>query len=57
MLRVLSLPDEKRAAAIGTFYADLRLRPLAELMMDLEASSGVRAVLMAELREMQRGED
>ena len=57
VLRVLSLPDEKRAAAIGTFYADPRLRPLAELTMDLEESPGVRAVLMAELRDMERGED
>jgi hypothetical protein len=56
MLRVLSLNDEKRAAAIGTFYADPRLRSLAELMMDLEESAGVRAVLMAELREMEHGE-
>jgi len=54
VLRVLTLSNVKRAAAIGTFYADPRLRPLSELMMDLEASPGVRAVLMAELREMER---
>jgi hypothetical protein len=54
VLRVLSLPDDKRATAIGTFYADPRLRPLAELMMDLEASPGVRVVLTTELREMER---
>ena len=57
MLRVLSLPDDKRAAAIATFYADPRLRPLAELMMDLEASPGVRAVLVTELREIEHDED
>ena len=57
VLRVLSLPDEKRAAAIGTLYADLRLRPLAELMIDLEASPGVRAVLVTELREIEHRED
>ena len=56
VLRVLSLPDDKRAAAIATFYADPRLRPLAELMMDLEASPGVRAVLVTELREIEHDE-
>jgi hypothetical protein len=57
VLRVLSPPAQSRAQAIGTFYADPVLRPLAELMIDLEESPVVRAVLVAELGELQLGDD
>jgi hypothetical protein len=56
VLGILSLPEEERAARISDFYADARLRPLAELLMDLEANDAVRDMLTVELRGMEPGD-
>jgi hypothetical protein len=54
LLRVLTLPDEERADLIGTLYARPRFRTMAELLIDLEEDLPGRAIVMAELKIMNR---
>jgi hypothetical protein len=49
--RVLSLPDEERAVEIGALYANLDLRILADVLIDLETKPTAREVILALLRE------
>jgi hypothetical protein len=52
LVRILDLPDDERAADLGTLFHDGRLWPLAELLIDLEDEPALRKLTTAELREM-----
>jgi hypothetical protein len=54
LLRVLNLPDDERADLIGTLYARPRFRTMAELLIDLEENLPSRAIVIKELRIMNR---
>ena len=50
LLHVLLLPDHDRAGRISEFFQDPRTREFAELLIDSEEDSRVRAVLIPMLR-------
>ena len=53
----LSLPDHERASRIGDFFSDPRTQTFAKLLIDLEESPQLRAVVLGDLRERElRGE-
>jgi hypothetical protein len=54
LLRILDMPDEDRAAAIGQMFRDGTLLSVAELLMDLEENPSLRKVVAAELRDQLR---
>jgi hypothetical protein len=54
LLRMLELPQEERAAAIGEFHRSGIAPNLAELLIDLEEVAGVRAMVRAELLSRKR---
>lgn len=54
LLRILDLTDVDRAAQIGRSYANVRLQTMAELLMDIEDDPAARAIVMTELRIMNR---
>jgi hypothetical protein len=56
LVRILELPDDERAADLGTLFHDGRLWPLAELLIDLEDEPALRKLTAAELREMAQGD-
>lgn len=53
LLRVLSLGDDDRAIRIGTFYTLPELRPMAEMLIDLENAPAARALVVGELKRMR----
>ena len=56
LLRVLTMPDDDRARAIGEIYPDGRMPGLAELLMDLEADPAMRLTVERELRGLPEPE-
>jgi hypothetical protein len=54
LLHVLMLPDFDRAARIGDFYGNPKTRTFTKLLIDAEADSYLRAVLVGMLREADR---
>jgi hypothetical protein len=54
LLRVLTMSREKRARRIGALYQVPMLQTCAELLMDIEDDPSARAVVLAELRIMER---
>jgi hypothetical protein len=54
LLRILDLTEVDRAAQIGRSYANVRLQTMAELLMDIEDDPAARAIVMTELRIMNR---
>ena len=56
LLRVLTMSRGKRARRIGALYQVPMLRKSAELLMDIEDDPAARAVVLAELRIMEREE-
>jgi hypothetical protein len=52
-LHVLMLPDHERAGRIGQSFGDPRTQTLAQLLIDLEESPHVRAVVLGERRERE----
>jgi hypothetical protein len=51
LLHVVMLPDFERADRIGEFYGNPKTRTFAELLIDAEEDSLLRAVLVGMLRE------
>lgn len=54
LLRVLTMTRGKRARRIGALYQVPMLQKSAELLMDIEDDPAARAVVLAELRIMER---
>jgi hypothetical protein len=54
LLRVLTMSREKRARRIGALYQVPMLQKSAELLMDIEDDPAERALVLAELRIMER---
>jgi hypothetical protein len=54
LLRVLTMSRGKRARRIGALYQVPMLQRSAELLMDIEDDPAARAVVLAELRVMER---
>jgi hypothetical protein len=48
------LPDFERVARIGEFWSYPKVRPLAELLIDLEEDRTARALVIGMLREANR---
>jgi hypothetical protein len=54
LLRGLTMSGKKRARRIGALYQVPMLQEGAELLMDIEDDPAARAVVLAELRIMER---
>ena len=54
LLRVLTMSREKRARRIGAMYQMPMLQTCAELLIDIEDDPASRALVLAELRIMER---
>jgi hypothetical protein len=54
LLRVLTMSREKRARRIGAMYQMPMLQTCAELLIDIEDDPASRAIVLAELRIMER---
>ena len=54
LLRVLTMSRKKRALRIGALYQLPTLQTSAELLMDIEDDPAARAIVLAELRIMER---
>ena len=54
LVRVLTMSRGKRARRIGALYQVPMLQKSAELLMDIEDDPAARAVVLAELRIMER---
>ena len=54
LLRTLTASDVDRARRIKTLYEDPQRRRVAEVLMDLEEDAAARAIVVAELRLMER---
>lgn len=54
LLRVLTMSRGKRARRIGALYQVPMLQKSAELLMDIEDDPAERALVLAELRIMER---
>jgi hypothetical protein len=54
MLRVLELPSMERAEMVRTLYANVRMQPSAEFLMDVEDDPVARGIVVTELRIMTR---
>jgi hypothetical protein len=52
LLRILTLPDEERAQAIGEMFQEGITSNLSELLIDLEEEPALRASVVAELKRM-----
>ena len=53
LIRILELPDEERARAIGVIHAEDLMPNMAELLIDLEANPVARRLLLVELRRLE----
>ncbi len=54
LLRVLTMSRRKRARRIGALYQVPMMQKGAELLIDIEDDPAMRAVVLAELRIMER---
>ena len=54
LLRVLTMSRKKRAQRIGALYQLPTLQTSAELLIDIEDDPATRAIVLAELRIMER---
>jgi hypothetical protein len=55
LLRILTLPDDERAQAIGEMFQEGVTPNLAELLIDLEEEPALRATVVRELQSLIRG--
>jgi len=54
LLRLLNLPSAEPATLIGVLYPHPEFRPLTDSLIDLEEDLPTLAVVVAELRRMER---
>jgi hypothetical protein len=54
LLHILMLPDVDRAGVIGDYWANLRTRSFADLLIDLEEDRYARVVVVGMLRERDK---